>query len=193
LWEAKLTFSIASHYFGDSTPCLETADALYIADLGILTRYDTASGNVRWRYNSVGISRIQADEHGALYLDTTSAGPESIQYSQQINIRDKIHPVLVKLAPETGKVSWRIESVGDHALLSGKFLYSTRVSTSQAALRLEEGPDTHYNLKLLDPSSGNEIWRFHRTNQHIVKTEVQKNWILVHFEDEVLVLKFFSL
>jgi len=193
LWEAKMTFPVRRYLYGLSSPCLETSDAFYVADLGILTRYDLATGTVRWRYNSVGISHIQADKRGALYLDTTSAGPESIQYSQQINLKDRIHPVIVKLAPETGKVLWRIESVGDHALLSGKFLYSTRVSSSQAALRLEEGPDTHYNLKLLDPATGNEIWNFHRMNQKIIRTEVQDNWIMVQFEDEVVVLKFFSL
>ena len=193
LWEAKLTFSAPPRYSEDATPVLETEDALYFADLGMLTRYDLATGNVRWRYNSVGISRVKSDERGALYLSSTTAGPESIQYSQQINIKDKIHPLLLKLAPETGKVLWRLESIGDRCLLSGKFLYATRISTAYAALRLEDGPDTHYNLNLLAPANGNVIWNFHRGNQRLIKTEVQKNWILVHFQDEVLVLKFFSL
>jgi hypothetical protein len=102
LWDAKLTYSVASRYSEEQAPCLETKDALYFADLGILARYDLATGTVRWRLNSVGISRIQADERGKLYINTTTAGPESIKYSEQINIHDKIHPVILKVDPETG-------------------------------------------------------------------------------------------
>ncbi|MDB6067228.1 MAG: Pyrrolo-quinoline quinone [Pedosphaera sp.] len=193
LWDAKLTYSVASRYSEEQAPCLETKDALYFADLGILARYDLATGTVRWRLNSVGISRIQADERGKLYINTTTAGPESIKYSEQINIHDKIHPVILKVDPETGKVLWRLDSVGDECLLSDKFLYATRVSTAYAALRLEEGPDTHFNLNLLDPSNGNVIWNYHEGNRRIIRTEVQKNWILLHFDDKVIVLKFFSL
>ncbi len=174
LWDAKLTFSFANHFDRGSAPCLETKDALYFADLGILTRYDLATGNVRWRYNSVGISKIQADSHGRIVINTTTAGPDSIQYSQQINIRDKIHPVIASINPDTGKVLWVLSSVGENCFISGKFLYSTMVSTTMAALHLEDGPDTHYYLNLLDPANGHEIWGFHRGNQHIIKTEVQK-------------------
>jgi len=193
LWEAKTTFSAATHALYDFPPCLETKDALYFADLGILTRYDITTGNVRWRLNSVGISHIQTDEHGMLYVDSTTAGPESIQYSQQINLHDKINPLILKLDPETGKVLWRLESVGDHSLLTGKFLYAVRNKSVYAALRLEEGPDRHFYMKLLDPESGKEIWTMHKVNQNVVKTEVQKNWMLIQEDDEVLVYKFFSL
>jgi hypothetical protein len=195
LWEAKLTFPVATHLAGDYFPCLETGDALYFADLGILTRYDLGTGSVRWRVNSVGISRIQADERGALYVDSTTAGPDSIQYSQQINIHDKIHPLILKIEPGTGKIVWRLENVGDHVLLSGKFLYAIRMMSIYVALRLEEGPDRHYYLRLLDPADGKEIWSssIHKVNRRVIKTEVQKNWILVQLDDEVVVYKFFSL
>jgi hypothetical protein len=193
LWEGKLTFSVATRSSGDYPPCLETKDSLYFADLGILTRYDLMTGNVRWRFNSVGISRIQTDAQGALYVDSTTAGPESIQYSQQVNLHDKIHPLLVRIDPATGKAIWKLESVGDHALLAGKFLYSVRNSRSWVALRLEEGPDRHFYLKLLDPASGKEIWSMHKGNVNIIKTEVRDNWIMIQEDDKVLVYKFFSL
>ena len=159
----------------------------------MLTRFDLANGNVTWRLNSVGIKKIQADGRGNLLVNTTTAGPESIQYSEQINVHEKIHALILDVAPATGKVLWRQESIGDECLLSGKFLYATKVSTAYAALRFEEGPDTVFTLRLLNPSSGGEIWHYPIGNRRVIKTEVQKNWILLQLEDEVLVLKFFSL
>ncbi|MDB6109365.1 MAG: Pyrrolo-quinoline quinone [Pedosphaera sp.] len=195
LWEAKMTYTIPSHsaYDEEYSPFLETKGALYVADQGILTRYDSANGNVRWRLNSVGISRIQEDPSGDLYINTTTAGPDSIKYSQQVNVHDKIRPVIMKVDQKTGKVLWRLESVGEECLISGKFVYATRVSQSMAWLKLEEGPDTHFNINLLNPSTGSVIWNFHQGNRRLIKTDVQKNWILLHFDDRVMVLKFFSL
>ncbi len=161
LWQATLTFSVANRFSGD--PCLETKDTLYFADLGMLTRFDLLTGNVRWRYNSVGISKLLSDARGGLYVDTTSAGPESIQYSQQINIKDKIHPVLVKLDPATGRELWNLRSVGDNCYVSGKFLYSTLVVPPRwPRCILEEGPDRHYYLNLLNPANW-LAWIFGRT------------------------------
>ncbi len=193
LWESKLTYSVSSRYSSEHPPCLETKDALYFADMGILTRFDLANGNVGWRLNSVGISRIQEDGRGNLLVNSTTAGPETIQYSEQINVHEKIHALILEVAPATGKVIWRQESIGDMCMISGKFLYATKISTAYAALRFEEGPDTVFNLRLLNPSSGSEIWNFKQGNRRIVKTEVQKNWILLQLDDEVMVLKFFSL
>jgi|SRR5579859_3324900 len=197
LWEAKLTYRVPSRFSAEederSGPWLETRDALYFADQGILTRFDIANGNVRWRLNSVGASSVQADQRGKLYVTSTTAGPESIKYSQQINIYNKILPVLMKMDPESGKVLWKVTDTGDECLLSGKFVYATRTWQSIAALRLEDGPDTHFDLTLFSPSSGKEIWNYRRSNRALIRADVQNNWILLHFSDEVRVLKFFSL
>lgn len=193
LWEAKLTYNAPNRYGAEHSPCLETKDALYFADLGILTRFDLSNGNVVWRLNSVGISRIQEDRRGNLLVNTTTAGPESIQYTEEVNIHEKVHSLILDVAPPTGKVIWRQESIGDLCMLSGKFLYATKVSTAYAALRFEQGPDVIYNLRLLNPSTGNEIWNFRQGNRQVSNTEVQNNWIMIQCEDEVMVLKFFSL
>jgi outer membrane protein assembly factor BamB len=191
LWEAKLTFPM--HFLGDRPPCLETKDSLYFADAGMLTRFDLATGNVQWRLNSVGISTIQADARQGLYLASTTAGPEQLTHPLQTTLGDKIHPVIMKVNSADGKVLWRLESIGANCVMSGKFLYTSRVTKVMAALRLEDGPDTHYNLRLLNPANGDEIWDYHKVNRIILKTEVQQNWILLQFDDEVRVLKFFSL
>ncbi|MDB6016143.1 MAG: Pyrrolo-quinoline quinone, partial [Pedosphaera sp.] len=195
LWDAKLTYSVQAggSYWDGRSPYLETKDSLYVADKGVLTRFDLATGNVRWRLNSVGISRIQTDTAGNLYLDTTSAGPETIKFSQEVNIHNKTEPVTMKVSATTGKVLWRLLAIGDGCIISGKFVYTTRISQQVAFLHLEDGPDTHYNLNLLKPSTGSRIWNYHLGNQPVMKTEIQKNWILIQTRDQVLVLKFFSL
>ena len=197
LWDAKLTFPVASrHYFKDGRyPCLETKDALYFADKGMLTRFDPATGNVRWRLTSVGISAIQADDRGRLYVDTTTAAPESVQFSQQVNLREQDHRVIMQVDANSGKILWRSEYPGYyfHAMPAGKFLYSARMWQTQDALKLEEGPDSHFNLKLLEPANGKMVWNYPLTNRRLVRAEVQQNWVLLQFEDQVLVLKFFSL
>lgn len=193
LWDSKLTFAVSSHFPEDAAPCAETRDAIYFADLGMLTRFDTVTGNVRWRYNSVGISSIIADDSGGLYVSTTTAGPESITYSQQIDVRNKIYPVIVKLDAGSGKALWNLRNTGEKMFHSGKFLYTTSLTTAYAALHLEEGPDTHYYLNLIDPKNGGVIWTFHRGNRYVNKTEVQQKWILLHERDRIEVLKFFSL
>jgi hypothetical protein len=191
LWEGKLSYPM--NYLGGHAPLLETKDAVYVADPGVLTCFDLATGTARWRLNSVGISAIHADDRGRIFINSTDAGADKIKFSQQVNVHERIHPVIMNVDPRSGKVLWRIESYGDECMMSGKFLYATWVTQTQSALKLEEGPDTHFNLYLLKPSSGGVIWNFHVDNQHIVQTDVQQNWILLRFLDKLYVLKFFSL
>jgi hypothetical protein len=191
LWEAKQTFPIATEHPWNF-PLLETADALYFADMGILTRYDLATGNVRWRYNSVGVSSIQEDKRGHLYIDTTTADPDSIQYSQQIDFKNKAHSVVAKLSADTGKVLWRVESLASHLFFEGKYLYATKNAQSYAALNFEAGPQSHFLVFLMNPSNGNDIWTYRR-NEVPMETEFARNWVMMQFPDQLVVLKFFSL
>jgi outer membrane protein assembly factor BamB len=196
LWDAKLTYPFSAYddFGNDRPPCLETDDALYFADKGMLTRFDPATGNVRWRLTSVGISAVQADDRGRLYLDTTTLRPETIQYSQQVDLREHDLRVLMQVDPASGNILWRSDFPGlsYQCLVSGKFLYSTRVWQTQDMLKLEEGPDTHFTMKLLEPSNGKMVWNHVLDNKQIVKVQVQKNWILLQTADRVAVLKFLS-
>ena len=195
LWDAKLTYPVSAEFrLGDHPPCLETGDGLYFADKGMLTRFDPATGNVRWRLTSVGISAIQADDRGALYIDTTTLRPDVIQYSQQINLRDQDKRVIMKVEPATGKTVWSSEFPGAyfHCLLSGKFLYTARVWQTQAMLKLDEGPDVHSDFNLLNPADGKTIWSHYMPGKVLLKAEAQQNWILLQFQDQVRVLKFFA-
>jgi outer membrane protein assembly factor BamB len=193
LWEGKLTYAVKGRYSDERPPCLETKEAVYFADPGVLTRFDLATGDVAWRFNSVGITKVQEDRRGGLIVNSTTAGPETIKYSQQLNVHDHVHALMLKLAPSSGKIIWQQESLGDSCIFSGKFLYATKISQAYAALRFEQGPDTAYMLRLLNPSSGGQIWEKKFVNHTPYKTEIKDNWILLQFDDEVRVLKFFSL
>ncbi len=199
LWDAKLTYPYASGYGfrfeHTGPPCLETADALYFADKGMLTRFDPATGNVRWRLTSVGISSVQVDERGRLYVDTTTLQAGAIQYSQQISLRDRDLRVIMQVDSASGNILWRSDFPGSdyHCLISGKFLYSYRIWQTQDPLRFEEGPDTHFTFKLHERDNGKMVWNHVLDNKQLIKAEVQKNWILLQFDDRVSVMKFFSL
>jgi hypothetical protein len=124
---------------------------------------------------------------------STTASPDSIQYSLQANFKEKIRPRILKVDPEFGRVLWKLESTGNDCVISDKFVYVTRVSQVTAWLKLEEGPETHYTIRLINPSNGEEIWSHQQSNRQVVKTEAQKNWVMTQFDDGVEVLKFFSL
>jgi hypothetical protein len=197
IWDARLTFRAfpRDDLEAAGPPCLETSDALYFADEGMLTRFDLATGNVRWRLTSVGISAVHADDRGRIYVDTSNRRPESIKYSQQVNLRDTILRAIMRVDPASGSILWRSEFPGSsyRCFVSGKFLYSSRVWQTQDPLRLEEGPDTHFTFKLVQPANGKMIWNHVLDNKLLIKAEVQNNWILLQFEDQVSVMKFFSL
>jgi len=66
-----------------------TGDTLYISDDGVLTSFDLATGNVRWRLPSVGVTGLFFDDKGAIYVNTSTANPETIKYSRQIDVTEK--------------------------------------------------------------------------------------------------------
>ena len=102
---------------------MEAGDILYVFDQGMLTSFDAASGEVNWRLTSVGISQVQPDGQKHLYVTSTTASPDSIQFSQQINFSSKAGPVILKVDAVTGRVLWRTEGLGDECFVSGKFVY----------------------------------------------------------------------
>ncbi|MEW6161401.1 MAG: hypothetical protein AB1813_28565, partial [Verrucomicrobiota bacterium] len=117
LWESKLTYPIAGRYSGDeawededqksasSNPFLEAAGRLYVSDLGQLAAFDLKNGQALWRLPSVGISNLEPDNRGHLYVATTSAGPEVLQY---LNVDSKdIYPIIVKVETSSGKMLWQ--------------------------------------------------------------------------------------
>src|SRR5208282_5092394 len=196
LWTASLTYSVPPHYSEDfateaDPPCVESGNTLYVFDRGMLTSFDAATGQVHWRLTSVGISRVQPDGKGHLYVTSTTASPDSIQFSQQFNLSSKVNPVILKVDATTGRVLWRNEGIGDKCFLSGKFIYAARAAKNPF-ISPGEDPVLYFDLCRLSPSDGHTMWDYSQS-RHPVQIEVQGNQILLHFRGELQVLKFFSL
>ncbi len=202
-WEANLTFPIAPAYSFDdgetpAGPCVERGSTLYFFDQGVLTAFEKVNGHVRWRLTSVGISKIQFDAKGMLYINTTSADPETIKYSEQVDFAHMGKPVCMKVDAATGKILWKLEKSGDHCILSGRFVYMTTAQVSQWEVMgsiLNGGgmrAPTHFRLHRLDPKNGEEMWEFHITREP-EKVDILENQILFQFPNEIQVLRFFAL
>jgi outer membrane protein assembly factor BamB len=166
--------------------------------LGNLTAFDAKKGDVDWRLESVGISEVNLDSRGKLYLSTTTAGPDQIRPSQNIVVNNRILPVIMKVEPSTGAVVWQVERLGDRTYLSGEFLYATRAQVSGVDVFAsisnndDNGAPIHHRIYRLDPSKGKELWEYYKTQVPSL-IEPKGNRILLQYKNEIQMLKFFSL
>ncbi len=196
IWSANLTYSIPPHYSGDfateaDPPCVEVGHNLYVFDRGMLTSFDAATGEVHWRVTSVGISQVQPDGKGDLYVTSTTASPDTIQFSQQVDFSSKAGPVILKVAGSSGKVLWRTEGIGDQCFVSGKYVYIAKAGENPL-ITPGEDPVIYFDLYRLNPSDGHPMWDYSQS-RHPVQIQMQGNEILIHFRGELQVLKFLSL
>jgi hypothetical protein len=196
LWTASLTYSIPTRYSEDfateaEPPCVEAGRTLYVFDQGMLTSFAAATGDVHWRVTSVGISQVQPDGKGNLYVTSTTASPDSIQFSQQVDLSAKAGPVILKVDGATGKVLWRTEGIGNQCFVSGRYVYIAKAAANPQ-VGPGEDPVLYFDLYRLNPSDGHPMWDYSQS-RHPVQIEVQENQILLHFRGELQVLKFLSL
>ncbi|HXI85520.1 MAG TPA: PQQ-binding-like beta-propeller repeat protein [Verrucomicrobiae bacterium] len=205
LWQSNLSYPIAPQFtqreyalgYGRRTasaaPCVERGNTLYLFDRGVLTAFDAQSGAVRWRMPSVGISNIRFDDSGMLYVSTSTASPESIQYSDQVSL-DKVDPVIVKVDPANGKALWRLEKAGDECYAAGKYLYSTHVIVPGGLMTMigKGSSSRTFHLFRLNPRNGKQMWDCTREGSP-GSVDFCNNEILFQFDDRLEVLKFLPL
>ena len=204
LFESKLSYPVGQQYLSfraerSNNPGLEADQTLYFIDEGMLTAFELPSGTVRWRLPSVGISRAQFDAHGMLYMNTSSAAPEDIKYSDQITF-DKISPVILKVDPQSGKILWKVAKLGQQCFFSGKFLYATSVdfgglglaNALSEALDAPQDVPVYFHVYRIDPANGKLIWDFYREQKAPEEVDFQNNQFLLRFGKEVQLLKFLS-
>jgi outer membrane protein assembly factor BamB len=177
-------------------PCVERGDALYIFDQAVLTAFDLKTGNVRWRLPSVGIDGLFFDDAGMMYVNTTTASPESIKYSRQIDVTKKTSALVLKVNPQTGKILWTANS-GLVSYVSGKFIYT--LDAYQGDDRKEENPyatgfeiPSHVMIRRLNPRNGREMWT-HYQKRAPLDVRFDGKTIQLVFKKEVQVLTFLSL
>lgn len=204
LFEAKLSYPISDRFGPEkwdrhSVPALEDNGALYFFDKGVLTAFSLPSGDVRWRATSIGITKIQRDDTGALYVDSTTAAPEDIQYSEEITF-EKAAPDLLKIDPASGKILWQALNLGQECHISGKFLYTSSVNQGGIAMAnglaealnapRPEGP-VYFHIYRLDPVDGKSLWDFYR-EEAPKELSFQQDRFLLRFSDRVQVWKFLT-
>jgi hypothetical protein len=204
LWQATLSYRVpgGSGAFAEDVsrvgegPCVERGDALYVCDEAVLTAFDLATGNVRWRIPSIGIAGVFFDDQGMMYVNTTTASPEAIKYSRQIDVTQKTGAVVLKVDPKTGKTLWTAEPGGLVAYVSGKYVYALRSHQANEDEKMKpyltglEIP-SHVMIKRLNPRNGRELWR-HYERRAPLDVRFEENSIQLVFKKEVEVLRFVS-
>jgi hypothetical protein len=204
LWEGKLAYTVSADFLSEHdgflereadehSPCFEHGSTLYLFDQGMLTAFELATGNVLWRLPAVGINQVQAGEEGILYVTTTSAGADRLKYSQQIDLSQKIMPVLLKVDARAGKILWRVTESGSGCHLSGKFLYLVEKHVGDDTFRRGGlGVPEHTRISRLNPRDGSVMWEYYEY-QYPLAMDFHQNTIQVLFRKELRVLKFRSL
>ncbi len=200
LWQSTLTYNVvgapspldqeeAMYGLG---PCVEHAGSLYVFDQGVLSAFELATGNARWRFPSVGTIGIFFGDKDAMYVNTTTESPDTLKYSRQIDLTRKAGgPIVLKVDAKTGQVLWREELGSLLNYVSGKFIF-----TVVSNMRDEEDPDdtslSFMKLRRINPRNGTVMWE-HFQQRAPVDIEFNHNVVRIVFKKEVQVLKFPSL
>jgi hypothetical protein len=204
LWQAQTTYDITG---GDGQsfqspfgagPCVEHNGTLYVFDQAVLTAYDAASGNVRWRLPSVGVVGLFFDDKGALYINTTTGNPDDIKYSREIDVNKATLAVVMKINPDTGVKIWSTTPGAYISYLSGDFIYAYESydsgdkedQMSETMAELQKPPFT--KIMRINPSNGRTMWE-HDIDRAAVDVQFDKNVISIVLKKEVEVLRFFTL
>jgi len=205
IWRAALTYNVSGEpddleeggsRYGQG-PCVERGDALYVFDQAVLTAFDLATGNARWRLPSVGVVGIFFDDKGMMYVNTTTASPDKIKYSRQIDVTDKTSAVIYKLDPKTGKTLWSNNEHGFISSLRGKFIYAVQSydpgddeDDNDLTAILRRPP--FLRIRRINPSNGRMMWD-HFQERAPLDVQFDGKSIELVFKKEVQVLRFISL
>jgi hypothetical protein len=205
LWQSPLTYNVSrglaaldpAHAPYGLGPCVERKDGLYVFDEGVLTAFDKEQGTVRWRLPSIGITGLFFDDQGMVYVNTTTASPDTIKYSNQIDITRKATPVVMKVDPRTGKGLWTAELGGLINYVSGPFIYtmqSYQVDEEESGVSMDAvlGRESFLSIKRINPKNGHLIWE-HTDKRVPFDVQFDRNTIRLVFRKEVQVLRFLAL
>ncbi len=207
LWQAPLSYNV-SHGYGAGLeeenapygygPCVERTNTLYVIDAGTLTAFDLSTGNVLWRVPSVGITGMFFDDQGMIYMNTSTATPDSLKFVNQIDITRKDATIVMKLNPKNGNVLWKGDLGGMINYVSGPYLYSTH--SYQADTDEESGPYTmdsiagrgsYLSIKRINPKNGKVMWE-HCDDRCPLDIQFDHNTIRLVFRKEVQILRYLT-
>jgi putative pyrroloquinoline-quinone binding quinoprotein len=202
LWQSSLNFNIVgwsgaldeeSATYGQG-PCVERKGSLYVFDEGVLSAFDLATGNARWRLPTVGIAGIFFDDRDMVYVNTTTASHDTLKYSRQIDLSRKVISVVLKLDSRNGKILWSTQSAGLVNYVFGKLVLTAqsympeeRDDDNPVETGFEKGPWTR--IRRINPNNGREVWD-HFQERAPLDIAFDQNTIRLVFKKEVQVLRF---
>jgi len=209
LWQASLTYPVSNgggafsrlaSPYGEG-PCVERGHTLYVFDQAVLTAFELASGNARWRLPSVGILGLFFDDQDHVYVNTTTGNPDDLKYARQIDISRSTQAVVSKLEPKTGKTLWTIQPGGYISYLSGQFIYvieaydpnPTDADDLNDMTTVLQKP-AYLRISRLRPSDGRILWDYYDPLDRCpVNWSFDGNSIQLIFRREVQVLRYLAL
>jgi hypothetical protein len=206
LWQSALAYNVRGglaaldpeHAPYGQGPCVERKDTLYVFDEGVLTAFDLAKGTVRWRLPSVGITGLFFDDAGMVYVNTSTASPDTIRYSNQIDITRKDTSLVMKIDPRTGQGLWTANLGGLVNYVSGKFIYTThsyQADDEESDVYTADsiaGRESFLSIKRINPKNGRVMWE-HCQKRAPFEVQFDQNTIRLVFKKEVQVLRFLAL
>jgi outer membrane protein assembly factor BamB len=199
LWQSSLAFNISpdiraldeeSAPYGRG-PCVEHNGSLYVFDEGVLSAFDLKTGDARWRLPSVGVAGLFFDDHGMIYVNTTTASHESLKYSRQIDLSRKVMSVILKIDSKNGKILWSEPSQVLINYVSGKLVLTAGGFMPEE----QDGPDTGLEkqpwtrIRRINPADGRVVWE-HFEDRAPLDIAFEKNTVRLVFRKEVEVLRF---
>jgi len=205
LWEHTLSHQLSGHMgealhdgSGNVGTIAEREGVVLIADQGVLTALDGQTGNVRWRFPAVGISGLFYDDAGMLYVNATTADPDSVKYSRQIDVTKPVNSLIVKLNPKDGTTLWRNEAMGAVTHVSGKFVYTLDASAPDEAEDAHEvfgltppKESGYVRIRRINPGNGGTKWEYEQKRAPL-DVEFAGRSIQILFPTEAQVLRFLS-
>jgi outer membrane protein assembly factor BamB len=176
----------------EALPAVENGDRLYFFDPSMLTCFHLATGNALWRFHAGGISHLEFDSKGVIYVTATRGGVEHLRDGNQLDPERKGHPVILKLDPANGTPLWDLPRRVQSCRPSGKFVYGMDASKGDSGTVTRRPTPEYMRLYRLENDTGLERWQYYEKRMPL-SWDCQDNTIVFLFGNELQMLKFLSL
>ena len=170
-------------------PCIESGGMLFFFDRAVLTAFDTATGEVRWRLPSIGIRKVVFDGEGFLYVHSANMPAESLTYLSEMKSGSR--QALMKVSPKDGTILWSAPKFED-VWASGKDVYSMRIGRHGSDIEkavFEPGSQASARVKIykLSNGSGKPRWEWFQA-RHPSDVIANGKTVAILFGDELQVI-----
>jgi hypothetical protein len=133
-------------------------------------------------------------------VNTSTATPDNIKYSRQVDVTDKVRVLVLKVEPKTGTALWRAVDDGEVCYVSGKLVYTAETHVGEnndeddplRALKIGLEIPPHIRVRRLDAGNGRVLWQ-HYQKRAPLDVRFEANTFQILFKHEMQVLRFFTL